>query len=80
MKQPTDDLIRKLETHIEAAPDFSDSEISAIHEMVQAWRGIQALGKASRWVIVSLGLVAGALAAASSLSTSIKAGLKSWLA
>ena len=80
MQQPTDDLIRKLEAHLEAAPDFSESEIGAIHEMVQAWRGFQALGRAGRWVIITLGLLAGALAAASSLSTSIKAGLKSWLA
>lgn len=79
MKQPADDLIRKLEAHLEAAPDFSESEISAIHEMVQAWRGVQALGKAGRWLIITLGLLAGALAAASSLSASLKEGIKSWL-
>lgn len=80
MKQPDDQLIRKLEAYLEAAPEFAPSEIATIHEMVQAWRGLQALGKAGRWVVIALGLLAGALAAAISLSTTIKQGLKSWLA
>jgi len=80
MKQPNDELIRKLEAHIEAAPEFSASEIAAIHEMVAAWRGFQVLGKASRWIIITLGLIAGGLTAASALSSSIRSGLRQWLA
>ena len=79
MKQPSDELIRKLEEHLQAAPEFSASEIGAIHEMAAAWRGLQALGKAGRWIIVTLGLIAGGLTAASVLSDSVKTGLKSWL-
>lgn len=80
MKQPSEELIRKVEAHLEAAPDFSESEIAAVHEMVQAWRGLQSLGKASRWIIITLGLIAGALTAASAVSASIKGALKAWLA
>ncbi len=79
MNKPTDDLIRKLEDHLQAESDFTTEEIKAIHEMAQAWRGIQLLGKASRWIIVALGLVAAGVTAASVLSTTIRAGLKTWL-
>lgn len=73
-------LVQKLEDHIAHAPDFSPSEVAALREMVAAFRGWQTLGKAARWLIVTLGLIAGAVAAVSTLAGGARAALKSWLA
>ena len=74
-KDQTNRLLEKLERKLEAAPDFSESDIAALHEMVQAWRGWVALGRSAKWIITSLGLVAAAVA-----SWGVLAGrLKDWM-
>ena len=78
-KQTMETLLRKLEDRIDKDATFSESEISALHEMVSAWRGWQSLGRATKWVIISLGLLAGAVAAFGNLEKSVKGVLKSWL-
>lgn len=79
-KAVTEALLRKLEAHVDAAPEFSPSELAALHHMVEAWRGWQSLGKVAKWLIVGLGLVATAATALTSLSGGLKGALKSWLA
>ncbi len=36
-KDETNRLLEKLERKLEAAPDFSESDMAALHEMVQAF-------------------------------------------
>lgn len=71
-KEETNRLLEKLERKFEAAPDFSDSDVAALHEMVQAWRGWVALGRSAKWIITALGLVAAAVASWGVLAGRIK--------
>ena len=74
-KEETNRLLEKLERKLESAPDFTASDMAALHEMVQAWRGWVALGRSAKWIITSLGLVAAAVA-----SWGVLAGrLKDWM-
>ena len=74
-KEETNRLLEKLERKLESAPDFTPSDMAALHEMVQAWRGWVALGRSAKWIITSLGLIAAAVA-----SWGVLAGrLKDWM-
>lgn len=74
-RTPSDDLIAKVEQHLYAADDFSETETAALREIVQAWRGLVILGKTAKWVIVSLGLVAAFVASMGA----IRDALRGWL-
>lgn len=78
-KAATDALLDKLERQLHA-PDFSESERAALHEMVNAWRGWQQLGRFAKWLIVGLGLIATAVASLTTLSAAAKEVIRSWLA
>lgn len=75
MVDKPNDLIRKVEEHICSGP-FTETEMAAFREMVQAWRGLLILGKAAKWVIVSLGLIAALVASLGA----IREALRGWLA
>lgn len=77
-KATTDALLDKVEQRLRT-PDFSESERAALHEMVNAWRGWQQLGRAAKWLIVGLGLVATAVASFATLSAAAKQAIRSWL-
>jgi len=70
-----DDLITKVEQHLYQAGDFSDTETQALREIVQAWKGLLILGKAAKWIIVALGLVAALVASMGAL----KDAFRGWL-
>ena len=74
-KEEADRLLSKVEQLATKEPDFTDSEVQALHEMLQAWRGWVALGRGAKWVITVLGLVAAAIASWSVLTKA----LKEWL-
>ena len=74
-KQTVDQLIKKLEEHVEHEPDFSASETAALKAMANAWKGWQILGRGMKWLIVGLGLVA---AGVTSINVLV-AAWKSWL-
>lgn len=78
--QDVEAAIEKLEAHLAKAPDFSASEVAELHKMIDAFRGWQQLGRAAKWLIVTLGLIAGGLTAATVLAGNVRSVLKSWLA
>jgi hypothetical protein len=71
-KQEADRLLNRLEQHLEMDPNFSESDLAALHEMTQAWRGWIALGRGAKWVIVSLGLIAAAVTSWGILASVVK--------
>lgn len=73
-KRHTELLLQKLEKHADKAPDFSAEELIALHAMINAWRGWQFLGRFAKWLIVALGLVAGAIASWSSITSLFRNG------
>jgi hypothetical protein len=76
-KEDADRLLTLVEQHLEKAPEFSSSDMAALHEMVQAWRGWVALGRGAKWLITALGLVAAAAASWGVLAGVLKEWLKS---
>ena len=70
-------LLEKLESHLNKAPDFTSSDMAALHELVQAWKGWVALGRGAKWLITTLGLVAAAIASWAVLASTIKDWLRS---
>jgi hypothetical protein len=74
-KPQSDQLLTRLEQHLAQAPDFTLEDKAALHAMAQAWRGWIALGRASKWIITGLGLVAAAVASWSVLT----GALRDWL-
>lgn len=72
-------VVAKLQAHAERVPDFSPQEIQVVKEMMRAFSAWQALGRAAKWLIVTLGLVAGALAAWGVVAEAVKKGLRAWL-
>ena len=76
-KDETNRLLEKLERKLEEAPDFSESDMAALHEMVQAWRGWAAMGRGAKWIITVLGLVAAAIASWAVLANTLKEWLRS---
>lgn len=75
-KKETEALLDKLESHLEEDPSFTSSEIAVIREMVNAWRGWQALGRLAKWIIVTLGLIAAGVASWSALVANFKDWMK----
>ena len=76
-KDETNRLLEKLEAHLSADPEFSSSDMMALHEMLQAWKGWVALGRGAKWIITTLGLLAAAIASWSVLASTIKEWLRS---
>lgn len=74
-KKETEALIEKVEQCTAKAPEFSQEELVALRAMMAAWRGWLILGKASKWLIVSLGLLAGFVVSMNTLT----AALRDWL-
>jgi len=74
-KPQADQLLNRLEQHLQAAPDFSAEDKAALHAMAQAWRGWVALGRASKWIITGLGLIAASVASWGVLT----GALRNWL-
>ena len=70
-------LLEKLEAHLNKAPDFTSSDMAALHEMLQAWKGWVALGRGAKWIITTLGLIAAAIASWAVLASTIKDWLRS---
>lgn len=80
MKYPpekTEELLAEVEKMVGKSPDFSPSDVAALHEMMQAWRGWVALGRGAKWVITVLGLIAAAVASWSVLAKALKGWLTS---
>jgi len=71
-KEAADTLLEKLEEHLKKDPDFNASELKALHQMVEAWKGWQALGRAAKWLIVTLGMIAAAVASWSTIAAGIR--------
>lgn len=65
-------LLSKVEALTERQADFSPSEIAALQEMMQAWRGWVALGRGAKWIITALGLIAAAVASWSVIARAVK--------
>lgn len=76
-KDETNQLLEKLEEHLSKDPDFSNSDLEALREMLQAWRGWVALGRGAKWIITTLGLIAAAIASWSVLASTVREWLKS---
>lgn len=74
-KEEAERLLSKVEQMANEKPDFSESEVAALHEMLNAWRGWVSLGRGAKWLITALGLVAAAIASWSVLTKA----LKDWL-
>lgn len=70
------DTLEKLEEYIERTPQFSDEDVILIHQMVAAFRGWQALGKATKWVLLSLAAISGLVTALINIRDSIKLWLQ----
>ena len=66
-KHDTDRLLSLVEKHVKTSPEFDQRDWDAVHEMAQAWRGLSALRRFSKWIIIALGLVAAATASFSQL-------------
>lgn len=65
-KRPTfDEVIRKLEDHINEDPDFSAPEVKVVHEIVFAWRAV-------KWLIVGVAAAVSAAAVLVSLFNSVR--------
>ena len=76
-KEEADRLLTLVEQHLKSAPEFTATDMAALHEMVQAWRGWVSLGRGAKWVITVLGLIAAAVASWSVLANEIKKWLQS---
>lgn len=75
-QEESESLLSKVEAMTEMRSDFTPSEMAALHEMMQAWRGWVALGRGAKWVITGLGLVAAAVASWAVIAKHVK----DWLA
>jgi len=69
------DALKKLEHVTQRDPEFSPEDRLLIQEMVAAYRGWLALGKAAKFLIVGLAAVAGAVTAYNIILN----GVRSWL-
>lgn len=76
-KDDADRLLKRLEQAADRDPEFSESDMEALHEIVQAWRGWVALGRGAKWVITVLGLIAAAVASWQVLTKALKDGFGS---
>lgn len=70
--EETDRLLSKVEQLATRAPDFSESDMAALNDMVQAWRGWLSLGRFFKWAITGLGLLAAAVASYQVLIKAVK--------
>lgn len=70
-------LVKKAQEVLDKQPDFSESDLATLHQMLNAWKGWVALGRAARWVIVTLGMAAAAVASWSTLTKAVKAWMQS---
>lgn len=75
--QPRDPslTLERLEHRARSIPDFSDDERAELHKIIEAYRGWQVLGKATKWLVLLLAGLSGLIIALSQ----IKEALKSWL-
>ena len=74
-KAESEALLQKVEKVADKAPEITQEELVAIRAMINAWRGWLFLGKASKWLIVSLGLLAGLVVSVNTLTSA----LRDWL-
>ena len=62
----TDDeerLLRVLIAKAQNDPDFSSDDVELLREIIQAFAGFRAFGRFTKWIVVGLAGLAGALAA-----------------
>ena len=69
------EVLDKLEKHATADPDFTSEEKALIRQIIEAYRGWSALGKATKGFIAFLVIVSGGVTAGGI----ILGALKSWL-
>lgn len=72
---PEDNLMRKLEG-LAQSRQFDTEETAILKEIIEVYQGVRALGRISRAVIVSLGILVAAFAS----WDSVAARLRQWLA
>jgi hypothetical protein len=73
----TEDTLQVVEKKVATDPMFSPEEAALIREVIATYRGLRFLGRAMRATVVTLGLIAGAIAAWDSLAARVKAWLGS---
>lgn len=65
------DPLERLEACVAGDPCFSPSDAAVIHDMIAAYRGWQALGKATKWIILVLAAISGAVVALNNLTDGV---------
>jgi|TARA_R110000796_G_scaffold178523_1_gene295202 hypothetical protein len=69
------DALDKLEKQAKEDPEFTPEDIKIVHEMIMAYRGWQATGRAFKFIVWTFASIAALLTA----SGIIAGGIKSWL-
>jgi len=65
-RRPTfDEVLQKVEDHINKDPDFSETEIKVMHEIVFAWRSV-------KWLIVGVAALVTAVTVLVSLFNAVR--------
>ena len=67
--------LRRIIKKAEADPDFSKADIAALRALLEAFRGLQYLGRFAKWGIFALAAIAATLTAWSEITEK----LRTWL-
>ena len=69
------EVLERLEKRVNADPQFTKNDEATIHEMMQVYKGLLAVGKFSKLLIFALAAIAATMAA----YKTVIAGVRSWL-
>lgn len=69
------ETLRRLIRKAEQDPDFTKDDLDALRTIADAFKGLRAFGRLSKWVIFLLAAIAGALSAWDAISERVRAWL-----